>query len=29
MYLIEDYKLLYPIPPGDIELADLEQNPVW
>lgn len=29
MYVIDEYKLLYPIPPGDIELADLEQNPVW
>lgn len=29
MYVIEEYKLLYPIPPGEIDLADLEQNPGW
>lgn len=29
MYVIDEYKLLYPVPPGDIELADLAQNPGW
>lgn len=29
MYIIEEFKLLYPVPPGDIELADLAQNPGW
>jgi len=26
---IEEFRLLYPIPPGDIDLAGLEQNPGW
>ena len=28
-YIIEEYKLLYPIPPEDIDLSGLEQNPGW
>lgn len=28
-FKIEEFRLLYPIPPGDILLANLEQNPGW
>ena len=28
-YDVQEYMLLYPIPPGDIDLAGLSQNPGW